>query len=89
MPKASEDLRRIAAQMGGITATSSPLILRLLRHRGYDLVAATEHLIGLSNTLSAPLGANLDHREKAQKALPCQSFRIPRYRLEVILETAL
>jgi hypothetical protein len=69
MPKASEDLRRIAAQIGGITATSSPLILRLLRHRGYDLVAAMEHLIGLSNTLSAPLGANLDHRERAQKAL--------------------
>jgi hypothetical protein len=69
MPKASEELRRIAAQIGGITATSSPLILRLLRHRGYDLVAATEHLIGLSNTLSAPLGANLDHRERTQKAL--------------------
>jgi hypothetical protein len=63
MPKASEDLRRIAAQIGGITATSSPLILRLLRHRRYDLVAATEHLIGPSNTLSAPLGANLNHRE--------------------------
>src|SRR5260221_7066762 len=26
-PKASDDLRRIAAQIGGITATSSPLIL--------------------------------------------------------------
>jgi hypothetical protein len=26
-------------------------------------------LIGLSNMLSAPLGANLDHRERAQKAL--------------------
>jgi hypothetical protein len=69
MPKASEDLRRIAGQIGGITATSSPLILRLLRHRGYDLVAATEYLIGLSNTLSAPLGADLNHREMAQKAL--------------------
>ena len=28
--KASDDLRRIAAQIGGITATSSPLILWLL-----------------------------------------------------------
>jgi hypothetical protein len=54
VPKASEDFRRVAAQIGGITATSSPLILRLLRRRGYDLPGATEHLIGLSNTLMEP-----------------------------------
>src|SRR6266849_9929557 len=69
MPKASEDLRRIAAQIGGITATSSPLILRLLRHRGYDLPGATTHLIGLSNTLTEPYGTKPSHREMAQKAL--------------------
>jgi len=69
LPKASDDLRKIAAQIGGITATSSPIILWLLRQRGYDLPAATEQLIGLSNTLTAPLGANLSHRENAQKAL--------------------
>jgi len=68
VPRASEDLRRIAAQIGGITATSSPLILRLLRHRGYDLPGATEHLIGLSNTLMA-YGAKPSHREMAQRAL--------------------
>src|SRR5216684_3347526 len=68
-PKASEDLRRIAAQIGGITATSSPMILRLLRNRGYDLPGATEHLIGLSNTLTEPYGTNPSHREMAQKAL--------------------
>jgi hypothetical protein len=68
VPKASEDLRRIAAQIGGITATSSPLILRLLRHRGYDLPGATEHLMGLSNTLMA-YGAKPSHREMAQRAL--------------------
>jgi hypothetical protein len=55
MPKASDDLRRIAAQIGGITATSSSLILRLLRHRGYDLCRghgafdrAFEHALGSS-----------------------------------------
>ncbi len=69
MPKASDDLRRTAAQIGGITATSSPIILWLLRRRGYDLPAATELLIGLSNTLTEPYGANAAHREKAQKAL--------------------
>ncbi len=68
-PKASDDLRSIAAQIGGITATSSPIILWLLRQRGYDLPTATEQLIGLSNTLAEPFGANLSHREKAQKAL--------------------
>ena len=68
-PKASDDLRRIAAQIGGITATSSPLILWVLRKRGYDLPAATQELIGLSNTLAEPYGANLSHRENAQKAL--------------------
>jgi len=68
-PKASEELRRIAAQIGGITATSSPMILRLLRHRGYDLPGATEHLIGLSNTLTDPYGGNPSHREMAQRAL--------------------
>jgi len=68
-PKASDDLRRIAAQIGGITATSSPLILWLLRKRGYDLPTATEQLIGLSNTLADPLGANLSHRASAQRAL--------------------
>jgi hypothetical protein len=68
-PKASDDLRRIAAQIGGITATSSPIILSLLRQRGYDLPTATEELIGLSNTLTEPFGANLNHREMAQKAL--------------------
>jgi hypothetical protein len=68
-PKASDDLRRIAAQIGGITATSSPIILWLLRQRGYDLPEATEQLIGLSNTLEEPFGANLTHRERAQKAL--------------------
>ena len=69
VPKASEEFRRIAAQIGGITATSSPLILRLLRHRGYDLPGATEHLIGLSNSLQEPYGSDLSHREKAQRAL--------------------
>jgi hypothetical protein len=68
-PKASDDLRRIAAQIGGITATSSPLILWVLRKRGYDLPAATRELIGLSNTLAEPYGANLSHRENAQNAL--------------------
>jgi hypothetical protein len=68
-PKASDDLRRIAAQIGGITATSSPLILWVLQQRGYNLPAATEELIGLSNTLAEPFGANLSHRENAQKAL--------------------
>ncbi len=68
-PKASEDLRRIAAQIGGITATSSPMILRLLRNRGYDLPGATEHLIVLSNTLTDPYGGNPSHREMAQRAL--------------------
>jgi hypothetical protein len=62
-------LRRVAAQIGGITATSSPLILRLLSHRGYDLPGATEHLIGLSNTLTEPYGAAPPHREMAQRAL--------------------
>jgi hypothetical protein len=67
--KASDDLRKIAAQIGGISATSSPVILWLLRQRGYDLPTATEQLIGLSNTLAAPLGAKLSHRESVQKAL--------------------
>jgi hypothetical protein len=70
LPKASDDLRRIAAQIGGITATSSPVILWLLRRRGYDLPAATEHLIGLSNTLTEPYGAaRPSHREMTQRAL--------------------
>jgi hypothetical protein len=69
MPKASDDLRRIAAQIGGITATSSPAILWLLQARGYDLPAATEQLIGLSNTFAGPSHTNVSHREKAQKAL--------------------
>jgi len=70
LPKASDDLRRIAAQIGGITATSPPVILRLLRWRGYDLPAATEHLIGLSNTLTEPYGAaSPSHREMTQRAL--------------------
>jgi hypothetical protein len=69
VPKASEEFRRIAVQIGGITATSSPLILRLIRHRGYDLPGATEHLIGLSNSLQEPYGSDLSHREKAQRAL--------------------
>jgi hypothetical protein len=70
VPKASDDLRRIAAQIGGITATSSPLILWLLRWRGNDLPAATENLIGLSNTLTEPYGTNHPaHREKTQRAL--------------------
>jgi hypothetical protein len=70
LPKASDDLRRIAAQIGGITATSSPVILWLLRRRGYDLPAATEHLIGLSNTLTEPYGAPLpSHREMTQRPL--------------------
>jgi hypothetical protein len=68
-PKASDDLRRIAAQIGGIAATSSPLILWVLRRRGYDLPAAAQELMALSNTLAEPFGANLDHRENAQKAL--------------------
>jgi hypothetical protein len=68
-PKASDDLRKIAAQIGGITATSSPLILWVLRKRGYDLPVATQELIGLSNTLAEPFGANLSHRENAQRAL--------------------
>ena len=68
-PKASEELRRIAAQIGGVSATSSPLVLRLLRWRGYDLPAATERLIGLSNTLTEPFGTNSRHREHAQRAL--------------------
>jgi hypothetical protein len=65
---------KIAAQIGGITATSSPLILWVLRKRGYDLPVATQELIGLSNTLAEPFGANLSHRENAQRALllpPC------------------
>jgi hypothetical protein len=69
IPKASDDLRKIAAQISGITATSSPLILWVLRKRGYDLPSATQELIGLSNTLAEPYGANLGHRENAQKAL--------------------
>lgn len=70
LPKASDELRRIAAQIGGITATSSPVILWLLRRRGYDLPAATENLIGLSNTLDEPYGAgHPSHREKTQRAL--------------------
>ncbi len=69
VPKASEDLRRIAVQIGGITATSSTMILRLLRNCDYDLPGATEHLIGLSNTLTEPYGANPSHREMAQRAL--------------------
>jgi hypothetical protein len=69
VPKASEDLRRVAAQIAGVVATSSPLILRLLRHRGYDLTGATEHLIALSNTLTEPYGSELPHRELAQRAL--------------------
>jgi hypothetical protein len=68
-PKASDDLRRIAAQIDGITATSSPLILWVLRKRGYDLPAATQELIGLSNTLAEPFGASLSYRQDAQKAL--------------------
>src|SRR5258708_5667406 len=44
LPKASDELRRIAAQLGGIPATSSPAILWLLRQRGYALPAATENL---------------------------------------------
>ena len=68
-PKASDDLRRIAAQIDGITATSSPLILWVLRKRGYDLPAAAQELMALSNTLAEPYGANLSHRENAQKAL--------------------
>jgi hypothetical protein len=68
-PKASDDLRRIAAQIGGITATSSPLILWMLRKHGYNLPVATAELIGLSNTLAEPYGTNLSHRENAQKAL--------------------
>src|SRR5438094_323461 len=63
VPRASEDLRRVAAQIGGIMATSSPTVLWVLQRRGYDLATATEHLIGLSNTLADPLGANLRHRE--------------------------
>jgi hypothetical protein len=35
---------------------------------GYDLPGATEHLIGLSNTLMA-YGAKSSHREMAQRAL--------------------
>ncbi len=70
LPRASDDLRRIAAQIGGITATSPPLILWLLRRRGYDLPAATENLIGLSNTLTEPYGAGQPpHRELTQRAL--------------------
>lgn len=69
MPKASDELRRIAAQIGGISATSSPAVLWLLRRLGYDLPGATEQLIGLSNTLAEPYGANAGHREQAQKAL--------------------
>lgn len=68
-PKASDSLRRIAAQIGGLSATSSPIILWLLRQRGYDLAGATEHLIGLSNTLTEPYGINASHRDMAQKAL--------------------
>jgi hypothetical protein len=73
-PKASDDLRKIAAQIGGITATSSPLILWVLRKRGYDLPAATQELIGLSNTLGEPFGADPGHRENAQKALRLPIF---------------
>jgi hypothetical protein len=70
LPKASDELRRIAAQIGGITATSPPAILWLLRRRGYDLPAATENLIGLSNTLTEPFGADHPaHREMTQRAL--------------------
>jgi hypothetical protein len=70
LPKASDELRRIAAQIGGITATSSPAILWLLRRRGYDLPAAIENLIGLSNTLTEPFGADHPpHREMTQRAL--------------------
>src|SRR5947209_7725666 len=70
LPKASDELRRIAAQLGGITATSPPFILWLLRHRGYDLPAATENLIGLSNTLTEPYGTNhAAHRGMTQRAL--------------------
>jgi hypothetical protein len=70
LPRASDELRRIAAQLGGIAATSPPLILWLLRRRGYDLEAATENLIGLSNTLTEPYGTNHSaHREMTQRAL--------------------
>jgi hypothetical protein len=70
LPKASDELRRIAAQLGGITATSPPAILWLLRWRGYDLPAATENLIGLSNTLTEPYGGEHPaHREMTQRAL--------------------
>jgi hypothetical protein len=70
LPRASDDLRRIAAQIGGIAATSPPAILWLLRRRGYDLPAAAENLIGLSNTLAEPYGAeHPPHREMTQRAL--------------------
>jgi hypothetical protein len=70
LPRASDELRRIAAQLGGILATSPKAILWLLRRRGYDLQAATEHLIGLSNTLTEPLGGDRPaHRELTQRAL--------------------
>jgi hypothetical protein len=70
LPKASDELRRIAAQLGGVSATSPPFILWLLRRRGYDLEAATENLIGLSNTLTEPYGTNRPgHREMTQRAL--------------------
>src|SRR5882724_11901530 len=68
-PKAMDDLRRLAAQIGGISATSSRLVLAVLHWRGRDLPAATEHLIGLSNTLMEPFGVNARHREQAQRAL--------------------
>jgi hypothetical protein len=70
LPRASDELRRIAAQIGGVAATSPPVILWLLRRRGYDLTAATENLIGLSNTLMEPYGSDHPaHRELTQRAL--------------------
>jgi hypothetical protein len=70
LPKASDELRRIAAKIGGIAATSPPAIRWLLRRRGYDLPAAAENLIGLSNTLAEPYGPDRPpHREMTQRAL--------------------
>jgi hypothetical protein len=68
-----------AAQVFGIDERKD-LSTRLLinggaRHRGYDLPGATEHLIGLSNTLTEPHEANASHREMAQRGSSC-GFRI-------------
>src|SRR2546430_17306561 len=51
VPKASAELRRIAAQIGGLTPTNPPPALRAPRPRGCRLPGVGAHLTGVADSL--------------------------------------